>query len=254
MNEVATITANDRRQADAALRQWLGQIVATLPEPRQRMYDLFVARGLDSRSAALELGTSVAEVRRLRSENQQAILRAFEVTALAAAETGVGGPAGIEPPGCWELRQLLADAPHDDGDQPAGGRRHAVVLPAALRLALSRHLGQCRACQHRRDDCMARWTPGLLPILADAERREHVVEDTQSMPELRQPGAHRRAAPAGTARTVAIRRPAAAAAGAGLLAALLLLAFVWPGVLAAWPRSVPATAAARHRPVSCRLR
>src|ERR1700735_483783 len=30
----------------ASLRQWLERIVATLPEPRQRMYDLFVTRGL----------------------------------------------------------------------------------------------------------------------------------------------------------------------------------------------------------------
>ena len=36
----------------ASLRQWLERIVATLPEPRQRMYDLFVTRGLDSRNAA----------------------------------------------------------------------------------------------------------------------------------------------------------------------------------------------------------
>ena len=70
----------------ASLRKWLERIVATLPEPRQRMYDLSVTRGLDSRNAALELGTTVAEVRRLRRENRQAILRAFEVTALAAAE------------------------------------------------------------------------------------------------------------------------------------------------------------------------
>ena len=71
----------------ASLRKWLERIVATLPEPRQRMYDLSVTRGLDSRSAALELGTTVAEVRRLRRENRQAILRAFEVTALAAARS-----------------------------------------------------------------------------------------------------------------------------------------------------------------------
>ena len=83
----------------ASLRQWLERIVATLPEPRQRMYDLFVTRGLDSRNAALELGTTVAEVRRLRRENRQAILRAFEVTALAAAEAAVD-PSGIGAPGC----------------------------------------------------------------------------------------------------------------------------------------------------------
>jgi hypothetical protein len=93
----------------ASLRQWLDRIVATLPEPRRRMYDLFVTRGLDSRNAALELAATVAEVRRLRRENRQAILRAFEVTALAAAEAAVDSP-GIGAPGCGELRQMLADA------------------------------------------------------------------------------------------------------------------------------------------------
>ena len=93
-------------------RHWLEQIVATLPEPRQRMYDLFAARGLDSRSAAVELGAGVAEVRRLRRENRQAILRAFEVTALAAAEAAPDEPWS-KGPGCGELRQTLADAQHD---------------------------------------------------------------------------------------------------------------------------------------------
>ncbi len=214
------------------MRQWLERIVATLPEPRQRMYDLFVTRGLDSRNAALELAATVAEVRRLRRENRQAILRAFEVTALAAAEAAVDPPS-IGAPGCGELRQILAAARSDDGDPQEGPAPHGA-LPAALRLTLSRHLSQCRACQDRRDDCMARWAPELLPILADAELHEQVMADLQSMPELRQPGAgpgaHRRVAPAGPASKVVIGR-AAAAAGTGLLAALLLLAFVWPGVL-----------------------
>ena len=198
----------------ASLRQWLERIVATLPEPRQRMYDLFVTRGLDSRNAALELAATVAEVRRLRRENRQAILRAFEVTALAAAEAAVDPPS-IGAPGCGELRQILADARSDDGDPHEDGRRHTAALPAALRLTLSRHLSQCRACQERRDDCMARWAPELLPILADAELHEQVMEDLQSMPELRQPGAgpgaHRRVAPAGPATKVVIGRAAAAA-------------------------------------------
>src|SRR5690242_14635399 len=155
MNGVASITANDGRHADAALRRWLEQIVATLPEPRQRMYDLFVARGLDSRSAARELGTGVAEVQRLRRENRDAILRAFEVTALAAAETSLGEPWG-KAPGCGELRQILADAQRDGGPHERG-RRHLAVLPASVRLTLSRHLSQCTTCQGRRDDCMARW-------------------------------------------------------------------------------------------------
>src|SRR6185437_3845676 len=231
MNGVASITGNDGRHAGAPLGHWLEQIVATLPEPRQRMYDLFVARGVDSRSAALELGTGVAEVRRLRRENRDAILRAFEVTALAAAETAPDEPQG-KAAGCGELRQLLADAQHD-GDRHERGRRHLVVLPASVRLALSRHLSQCTACQGRRDDCMARWAPELLPILAGDEPSEQVMEDTQPPPELGQPGsapgAHRRASPVGTPGTV-VRR--AAAAGAGLLAALLLLlAFAWPGFL-----------------------
>ena len=217
----------------ASLRPWLERIVATLPEPRQRMYDLFVTRGLDSRQAARELVTTVAEVRRLRRENRQAIVRAFEVTALAAAEVAAE-PPGLGAPGCRELRQLLAEAPGGDGDPHEDGRRHPVVLSAALRLTVSRHLSECRACQHRRDDCMARWAPGLLPILADAELREQAMEDARSMPGLRPPGgvpgAHRRVEPARPATKIVIGR-ATAAAGAGLVAALLLLAFVWPGVL-----------------------
>ena len=113
----------------ASLRQWLDRIVATLPEPRRRMYDLFVTRGLDSRNAALELAATVAEVRRLRRENRQAILRAFEVTALAAAEAAVDPPS-IGAPGCGELRQMLADARSDDGDPHADGRRrHGQCCP-----------------------------------------------------------------------------------------------------------------------------
>jgi hypothetical protein len=230
---VGTREMRDSPARAASLRQWLERIVATLPEPRQRMYDLFVARGLDSRNAALELGTTVAEVRRLRRENRQAILRAFEVTALAAAEAAVD-PPGIRAPGCAELRQMLADPRNDDGDPHEDGRRHTVVLSAALRLTLSRHLSECRTCQDRRDDSMARWAPELLPILADAELHEQITEDLQSTPELRQPGAgpgaHRRVAPAGTVTKVVIAR-SAVAVGAGLVAALLLLAFVWPGVL-----------------------
>src|ERR1700678_2180136 len=233
----ARIAAGTREMPDspggrASLRQWLERIGATLPDPRQRMYDLFVARGLDSRNAARELGTTVAEVRRLRGENRQAILRAFEVTALAAE-------AAVDPPGTWapqcgELRQTLADARGDDGDPHDDGRRPPVVLAAALRLTLSRHLSGCRTCQDRRDDCMARWAPELLTILADAELHERVMQDVQSTTEPRQPGdgagAHRRVAPAGPARKVVIGR-SAVAVGTGLVAALLLIAFVWPGVL-----------------------
>jgi DNA-directed RNA polymerase specialized sigma24 family protein len=230
---VGTPEMPDSTVGRGSLRQWLERIVATLPEPRQRMYDLFVARGLDSRNAARELGTTVAEVRRLRGENRQAILRAFEVTALAA-EAAVDPPA-TRAPGCGELRQTLADARGGDADPHDGGRRPTAVLSAALRLTLSRHLSECRTCQDRRDDCMARWAPELLPILADAELHERVMEDVQATPEPRQPGdvpgAHRRVAPAGPVRKVVIGRVAVASAGAGVLAALLLIAFVWPGVL-----------------------
>ena len=216
-------------QMRASLRHWLEQIVATLPEPRQRLFDLFVASGLDSRRAAQELGTTLAEVRRLRRENRQAILRAFEVTALAAAEAALDAPGGA--PGCGELRQILADA-RPDGDPQEDGRRHIVVLPAALRLTVARHLSQCGTCRGRRDDCTMLWAPGLLPILARTELTEQVMEDVRKAPELGRPdppGAHRRVASAGAGRTVVVRHPAAA--GAGLLVALLLLAFVWPGFL-----------------------
>jgi DNA-directed RNA polymerase specialized sigma24 family protein len=214
-----------------SLRHWLDQIVATLPEPRQRLFDLFVASGLDSQQAALELGTNIAEVRRLRRENRQAILRAVEVTSLAAAEASLDAPGSA--PGCRDLRQILADA-QPDGDPHEGIRRRIVVLPAALRLTVARHLSQCGTCQGRRGDCTTPWGPELLPILAGTELNEQVMEDLHAMSHLARPGgtagAHRRVASGGTAKTVVVRRPAAAA-GAGLLAALLLLAFVWPGFL-----------------------
>lgn len=76
--------------------------VATLPQPRQEMYDLFVRRALDSRKAATELRTDVVEVRRLRRENREGILRAFEETALIAAEAGLD-PWSREAAGCGEL-------------------------------------------------------------------------------------------------------------------------------------------------------
>ena len=230
---VGTREMRDSPERPASLRQWLERIVATLPEPRQRMYDLFAARGLDSRNAALELGTTVAEVQRLRRENRQAILSAFEVTALADAEMALD-LLGNGAPGCGELRHILADA-HHEGDPQADVRRLTVVLPTAARLTLSRHLSECGTCQDRRDDCMARWAPELLPILADAELYEQVMDDLQSVLERGQPGAapgiRGRVASVGTAGTAVNRRPAVAAAGAGLLVALLLLAFVWPGFL-----------------------
>ncbi len=214
----------------ASVRHWLDQIVATLPEPRQRLYDLFVTRSLNSRNAALELGSDVSEVQRLRRENQQAIMRAFEVTALTAAETA--SDQGNEAPGCWELRQILANAPRD-GDPREDGQRHIAVLPAALRLAVTRHLSQCVTCQEHSDDCMAWWAPALLPVLAGAELSEQVMEDLRLIPEFGRPrvapGAHRRGAPVGAFRKVFIRT--AATTGGGLLVALLLLAFVWPGFL-----------------------
>lgn len=234
----------------ASLQHWLEQIAATLPEARQRLFDLFVTRGLDSRNAAWELGTNVAEVRRLRRENRQAILRAFEVTALAAAEAGLD-PPGSDAPGCGELRQVLAEARHDIGDPQAGGRRHTMVLPAALRLTVTRHLSQCGTCQGRRDDGMARWAPQLLPILDDTELDEQVTEDLHLVPELARPrdtpGPHGRVAAVGTSATAVVRRPAVAAA-AGLLVALLLLAFVWPGFLHGSPALVPrgSTAPSSH--------
>ena len=223
----------------ASLQNWLEQIVATLPEPRQRLYDLFVARGLDSRNAARELGTNVAEILRLRRENRQAILRAFEVTALAAAEAGPPSP-GSEAPGCAELRQILADAQHD-GDPHEGGRRDIVVLPAALRLTVTRHLSQCRTCQDRRDTFMAWWAPELLPILADTEPNEQVMEDLHPMPVFARPrstpGAPGRVASVGTAGTVVVRQTAVA--GACLLVALLFLGLVWPGFLHSTAAFVP---------------
>jgi hypothetical protein len=224
----------------ASLRHWLDQIVATLPESRQLQYGLFVARGLDSRNVAWELGTDVAEVRRLRRENRQAILRAFEVTALAAE----AGPdrLGNEAPWCGELRQICAAAQRDGGAYE-GVRRDGVVLPTALRLAVARHAGQCGICRGRRDDLMAQWAPDLLPILAGAELTGQVMEDTRHLPEsvrpragapVRRPpawpGAGNGAASVRTATAIAARR-ASMAAGAGLLAAFLLLGFVWPGFL-----------------------
>jgi len=236
-----------------SLRPWLEQIVATLPEARQRLYDLFVARGLNSRIAARELGTNVAGVRRLRGENRQAILRAFEITALAA-EAALD-PLGGEAPECGELRQILADAPRD-GDAQEGVRRHAVVLPAALRLTVTRHVSLCGACQDRRDDCMARWAPELLPILAGTELNDQVMEVLHPTPESAQShagaGAHRRprATPAAHKGAASVRgawavvaRPAAAAAGTGVLAALLLLGFVWPGFLHGAAAFVPRSSA-----------
>jgi hypothetical protein len=209
----------------ARLRHWLEQIVATLPESRQRLFDLFVARGLDSRGAARELGTSVAEVQRLRRENRQAVLRAFEVTALAAAEAALGAP-GSGAPGCGELRQILADAQRDADRQE--GRRYTAVLPVALRVTVTRHLSQCGTCQSRRDDCTGRWAAELLPMLAGSELNEQVMQALRVLPELTRPRdaleTRRRAAGA-------VARKPAAASGAGLLAALLLLAFVWPGFL-----------------------
>lgn len=82
--------------------------MATLPQPRQEMYDLFVRRALDSRKAATELRTDVVEVRRLRRENREGMLRAFEVTALIAAEAGLdpwsGEAAGAGSWGrCWPM-------------------------------------------------------------------------------------------------------------------------------------------------------
>ena len=223
----------------ASLRRWLEQIVATLPGPRQRLFDLFVARGLGSRDAALELGSSVAEVRRLRRENRQAVLRAFEVTALAAAEAALD-PPGSHAPGCGELRQILADAQRDS-DWQEGGRRHTAVLPAALRVTVTRHLSQCGTCQGRRDDCTGRWGPELLPMLAGTELNEQVMEGLRAVPELARPrdalAARRRVASVGTAGMAVARK--SAAAGAGLLAALLLLAFVWPGFLHSTGAFVP---------------
>ena len=236
---------HDSQARRASLRHWLEQIAATLPEARQRLFDLFVTRGLDSRNAARELGTNVAEVRRLRRENRQAILRAFEVTALAAGQADLDQP-GRDAPACGDLRRLLADARHN-GDPQEDGRPRITALPAALRLTVTRHLSQCGACQGSRDDYMARWAPEMLPILAGVELNERVMEDLHLVPGLARSrdarGAHRRVAPVGTASEAysmrAVVRRVAATAGAGLFVALLLLAFVWPGFLHGTPGLVP---------------
>jgi len=231
-------------------RGWLEQIVATLPEPRQQMYDLFVRRALDSRNAATELGTDIAGARRLRRENREAILRAFEVTAFAAAEADVD-PLGGEPLGCGQLRQILSDA-RRGGDAHEGVRRDNFVLPPELRLTVTRHVGQCGTCRERRDDCMARWAQEILPIVAGAELNEQVIEDLRTIPESTRShraassgglsrggrGVHAGAARAGVGRAVFTRR-AAAAGGAGLLVMLLLLGFVQPGFFLSSAASAP---------------
>ncbi|WP_300607168.1 hypothetical protein [Trebonia sp.] len=176
----------------AAVRHWLEQIVATLPEPRQQMYDVFVRRALDSRGAATELGTYADAARRLRRENREAILRAFEVTALAAAEPV--DPRDDTIPGCRALRQLLADGLGDRGMFWAV-RRDGVVLAADLRLAVSDHMGRCGACAGRRADCTAQWAPELLPVLAGAELNEQVINDLRTVPEPARPRRWGRAGP-----------------------------------------------------------
>jgi hypothetical protein len=226
----------------ARLRAWLEQIVATLPEPRQQMYDLFVRRALDGRNAATELGTDIADARRLRRENREAVLRAFEVTAFAAAEADVD-PLDGETPGCGQLRQILTDAQV---------RRDNLVLPPALRLTVTRHLGQCDTCRARRDDCMARWAPEILPIVAGAELNEQIILDLRTIPEpgpsgqgagagdrsLGSHAARRGTSHAGAGNTVLSRR-AAMAGGAGLLVMLLLLGFVRPGFFLSSASSAP---------------
>jgi hypothetical protein len=223
----------------AWLRRWLEQIVATLPEPRQQMYDLFVRRALDSRNAARKLGTDADVVRRLRGENREAILRAFEVTALVAAEAAQDW-RGRQTPGCGQLRRILADAQRDGG-LPEGVRRDGVVLPADLRLTVTSHVGQCGTCRQRRDECMAQWAPELLPILAGAELNEQVIADVRTVLEPRPDAlapdggrargrvARRSTGPVGPGKAVIARR--AGLAGAGLLVVLLLLGFVQPGFL-----------------------
>jgi hypothetical protein len=143
---------------------------------------------------------------------------------------------------------VMADARHTIGDPQAGGRRHPVVLPTALRLTVTRHLSQCGTCQRRRDDFMAWWAPLLLPILADIEPDEQVTEagepvteDLHPGPELTRPhapGPPGRGPAVVTAATAVVRQPAMAA-GAGLLVALLVLAFVWPGFLHGTPATAP---------------
>ncbi len=231
----------------ASLRRWLEQLVATLPEPRQQLYDLFVRAALASRNAATELGIDVAEARRLRRENRDAILRAFEVTVLVAAEAALD-PLGDETPGCGQLRRILADA------QRAGGMHEDIrpvsgILPADLRSAVTRHVSQCDTCRGWCDDCMAQWAPELLPILAGAELNEQVIQDLRTIPESARcrtgtladgnhagRGAHRGPA-AGTGKAVTVRR--AAVAGAVLLVVLALLGFVQPGFLVSTAASVP---------------
>ena len=225
----------------AWLRGWLEQIVATLPEPRQQMYDLFARKALDSRNAATELGTDVDDARRLRRENREAILRAFEVTAFAAAEADAD-PLGGETPGCGQLRQILSDTQRG-GDN--------LVLPPELRLAVTRHVGQCDTCRDRRDDCMARWAPEILPVVAGAELNEQVIEDLRTIPEsarshrAERPGGlsrgsrivHAGTARAGIGKAVFTKR-VAAAGGAGLLV-VLLLGFVQPGFFLSSAGSAP---------------
>jgi DNA-directed RNA polymerase specialized sigma24 family protein len=250
----------------ASLRRWLELVVATLPEPRQQLYDLFVLRALNSRNAATELGTDVAEAQRLRRENREAVLRAFEVSALAAADATVD-PLGGESLGCGQLRQILADAERNGG-MHEGARSDGPVLPADLRPTVTRHAGQCGTCRDRRDDCMAQWAPEVLPILAGAELNERVIEDLRTIPEpatsatsarsragapagghpLGRRGAHQGAALIGTApigtAPIGIGRAgipwrAASVAGAGLVVVLLLLGFVQPGFLLNTAASLP---------------
>jgi hypothetical protein len=233
----------------ASLRRWLEQIVATLPEPRQQMYDLFVRRAANSRIAATELGTDVAETWRLRRENREAILRAFEVTALAAAEAG-----------CGALWQMLADAQRDGGTYE-GVRRDNVVLPADLRLAVTRHASQCEACRERRAACMAQWAPDLLPLLAGAELNEQVIEDLRAIPEpgwwsraaAPAHGRHRgdrggRAGPVAVGKAIAGRR--ASVAGAGLLMVLMVLGFAEPGFFLSTAASAPRSSSASSQDTS----
>ena len=240
----------------ASLRYWLEQIVATLPQPRQQMYDLFVRRALNSRNAAMELGTDVAEARRLRRENREAIQRAFEVTALAAAETALqagGDSRSGQTAGCGQLQQTLADARRDGGERV---RRDSVVLPADLRLMVTRHVSHCDACRDQRAAGMAQWAQDLLPMLAGAELNEQVIEDLRTIPESARSrggapvhgrhrgdgGGQRGAAPVAAGKAFLARR--AAVAGAGLLAVLLLLGFVEPGFLLNTAASIPRSSSA----------
>jgi len=250
----ASITASGPETPGSAerrawLRNWLEQIVATLPETRQHMYDLFVLRALDSRNVAMELGTGIPEARRARRENREAILRAFEVTALAAAEAALD-PRYDDTAGCAQLRQILTDGLRD-GDTYEGLRRDSLVLLADLRLSVTRHVNDCDTCYYRRDDCIAQWAPELLALLAGAELNEQVIEDLRTMPESGRShagafsGGHYRGgrdperglASAGAGKAIRTRR--AAVAGVGLLAALLLLGFVEPGFLLSATNSVP---------------